>query len=191
MFLPQSAAQWHAALNDLPAVLFLLAFILDIAAGITKRESLRASAYWTLVIGAGGAILALLSGLRAESTIEHGGSVHLVMERHKTLAIAVTVLFIGLAAWRMWRRGTFGTSERRAFLGVSAFGVLGLLWTAHLGGTVVYEFGGGVPTTVLEGALQERSMSHSHDEAEEESHDEGATSADQERTPGAAEHEHE
>ncbi len=73
----------------------------------------------------------------------------------------------------------------------SALGVLGLLWTAHLGGTVVYEFGGGVPTTVLEGALQERSMSHSHDEAEKQSHDEGATSADQERMHGAADHEHE
>ena len=190
MFLPQSAAQWQAALNDLPAVLFLLAFVLELVAGITKRESLRATAFWTLVIGAGGAILALLSGLRAESTIEHGGSVHLVMERHKTLAIAVTILFVGLAVWQMWRRGVFASGERRAFLGVSAFGVLGLLWTAHLGGTVVYEFGGGVPTTVLEGALQERSMSHTHGETEEHG-DEKAASPDQEQAPAAADHEHE
>ena len=104
------------------------------------------------------------SGLRAANTIDHGGSVHLVMARHQTLGITVTVLFIALAGWRLWHRVAMTTGERRAFMTMSGVGVLLLLWTAHLGGTVVYEYGGGLPTEVLEGALQERQREHSHEQ---------------------------
>ena len=164
MFFPQSVAQWHAALNDFPALLLIMALGVDIAAAATKRESLRAVAFWSLTVGAVGTLAALISGLRAEDSIDHGGSVHLVMERHETLAIAVTLVFVALAAWRIWRRSAMATGERRAFMAASGLGVLLVLWTAHLGGTIVYEFGGGVPTPVLEGALQERQREHSHEQ---------------------------
>ncbi len=164
MFFPQSPAQWHAALNDFPALLFVLAFGFEIAATVTKRESLRAAAFWSLIVGATGGLLAVGSGLRAANTIDHGGSVHLVMTRHQTLAITVTVLFIALAGWRLWHRVAMTTGERRAFMTMSGLGVLLLLWTAHLGGTVVYEYGGGLPTEVLEGALQERQRGHLHEQ---------------------------
>ena len=164
MFFPQSAAQWHAALNDFPALLFVLAFGFEIAAALTKRESLRAAAFWSLIIGAAGGLLALGSGLGAANTIDHGGSVHLVMSRHQTLAITVTVLFIVLAGWRLWHRVAMTTGERRAFMTISGLGVLLLLWTARLGTAVVYEYGGGLPTEVLEGALQERQRGSLHEQ---------------------------
>ena len=164
MFFPQSPAQWHAALNDFPALLFVLAFGFEIAAAVTQRESLRAAAFWSLIIGAAGGLLALGSGLLAANTIDHGGGVHLVMARHQTLAITVMVLFIVLAGWRFWHRLGMTTGERRAFMTMSGLGVLVLLWTAHLGGAMVYEYGGGLPTEVLESALQERQREHSHEQ---------------------------
>jgi uncharacterized membrane protein len=170
--LPDTAAQWHAALNDFPSLLFVLAVLFDLFGEATKRDSLRATGFWMLVTGAFGALLALISGLMAEGSIEHGGSVHMVMERHETMAIWATVLFVLLAAWRIWRRGALGPRERPAFLTISALGALFVLWTAHVGGTIVYGYGGGVPTPVLQGALEERTTGHTHAPGEE--HDEPA-----------------
>jgi uncharacterized membrane protein len=175
MFFPQSAAQWHAALNDFPSLLFIVAFGFEIAAAITKRESLRAVAFWSLMVGAAGGLLALVSGLRAEDTIDHGGSVHLVMARHETLAIAVTVLFVALAGWQLWHRAGMTTGERRAFRMLSGLGVVLVLWTAHLGGAMVYEFGGGVPTEVMQGALTERERGHTHEQGTDPSSGDSAT----------------
>ncbi len=165
MLWPQSAAQWHAALNDFPSLLFVLAFAFELAALAAKRESLRTVALWSLSVGVGGSLVALFSGLRAANLIDHGGSVHLVMARHQTLAVAITILFAGLAVWRIWRRTGMRSRERSAFLTVSGLGVVALLWTTHLGGAIVYEYGGGVPTEVLEGALQERQRGHTHESA--------------------------
>lgn len=193
MFFPETAAQWHAALNDFPSILFILALAFDLAGSATRRESLRAAGFWTLVIGAAGAIAALSSGLIAEETVEHGGSMHLVMERHETLGISITVLFVGLAVWRIWRKGQLGPRERPTYLTMSAVGVLAVLWTAHLGGTIVYEYAGGVPTRALEGALAERAADHEHEPGEEHEApaDTSEQSSDHTDPPGTPAHEHE
>src|SRR3989442_5688183 len=50
--------RFHAAVNDLPAALLLVTVLFDVAAWLTKRDSLKAAALWTLwagVIGGGGA----------------------------------------------------------------------------------------------------------------------------------------
>ncbi len=162
-----SFAELHAALNDLPVVLLLVSILFDVVGGATKRESLQTAGFWTMMTGAGGILLALVSGLRAEGTIEHGGSVHLVMERHETLAITTTVLFLALALWRLVRHRGMTTTERPVYLMVGTLGVLFLFWTAHVGGTIVFRHGGGIPTEVLQGALQERTLEHTHAPGEE------------------------
>src|SRR2546423_290956 len=50
--------RFHAAVNDLPAALLFVTVLFDIGAWLSKRESLKAAALWTLwagVIGGGGA----------------------------------------------------------------------------------------------------------------------------------------
>jgi len=177
----QTPAELHAALNDFPAVLLLVTLAFEVAGGLTRRESFRAAGFWTLILGAAGAVLAVISGLRAESTIEHGGSVHMIMERHETLAITVTVLFGLLAAWRIWRR-TMGGRERTAYLLGLGLGGLLVIWTSHIGGTMVFQHAGGVPTAVLEGALAERAVPHTHSPGEE--HEQGTAEADSTTAPG-------
>src|SRR2546423_1668213 len=49
--------RFHAAVNDLPAALLFVTVLFDIGAWLSKRESLKAAALWTLwagVIGGGG-----------------------------------------------------------------------------------------------------------------------------------------
>lgn len=194
-----SAAEFHSAINDLPIALLLMSLVFDISGSWTKRESLKAAGFWCLVVGAAGALLALITGLRAEASIEHGGTVHIVMERHKTMAIAITVMFSALAAWRIWRRGRMGPQERPTYLAATAFSALILFWGAHLGGTIVYRHGGGIPTEVMDAAMADRAAGHAHAPGEEHDHDDASpsdsasadsTTGDHTHAPGTPAHEH-
>lgn len=170
----QTPAELHSALNDLPVILLIAAVAFDLLGTATKRDSLKAAGFWSLVGAGMGALVATITGLLAEKSIEHGGSVHLVMERHKTLAISATVLIVALAAWRIWRKGLLRPQERSVHLTVASVAALAIVWVAHLGGTIVYRFGGGIPTPVLEAALEERAAGHSHGPGEAHDHGEEA-----------------
>ena len=76
----------HAALNDLPAALLLVAVLFELTSLILRKPALRVVGFWTLVIGAIGGVLAVISGLQAEEHIAHGEAVHRVMETHEKLA---------------------------------------------------------------------------------------------------------
>jgi uncharacterized membrane protein len=196
-----TAAEWHAALNDLPPALFLASVVFDWLGSATKRDTLKAAGFWALVAGVAGAAAAIVSGLVTEDTIEHGETVHQIMGRHETWAIAVSVTFALLAAWRIWRRGVLGPQERPTYLFAASLAALGILYVAHLGGTMVFRHGAGVPTAALQEALTERAEGHHHHEAGEEHEeaehnhaapDSGAAKADTGHThpPGTPPHSH-
>src|SRR3990172_12954800 len=166
-----TAAEWHAALNDLPPALLLASVIFDWLGRAKKGERLKAAGFWALVAGVAGAAFAVTSGLLAEGSIEHGETVHRVMERHETWAIAVGVGFALLAAWRIWRKGVLGPQERPTYLLAATAGALGIIYVAHLGGTIVFRHAGGGPTTALPEAARERTPPHEHAPGEE--HEEG------------------
>jgi uncharacterized membrane protein len=168
----QTAAELHAALNDLPAALLVAALVFEVLGTALKKEPLRTTGFWMLLSGTVGALAAILSGLRAESTIEHGTASHMVMERHESLAITTGIIFGLLALWRVIRRKTMRPRERPAFLAAGFVGVLLLTYVAHLGGNLVFRYGAGVPTATLESALSDRAAGHEHAPGEE--HDHGA-----------------
>lgn len=175
-----SVAELHAALNDLPAALFVAAVVFDIAGGVTKRDSLRAAGFWSLIGAAVGAVLAVISGLSAEDVIEHGSVVHRSIERHQTLAISFTLLIVSLAVWRSWQRGTLPHRPRHLYVALTALGVIGLFWTAGMGGRIMFQYAGGIETRILKAAVAERAAGHVHEPGE----------AEHEHAPGEAEHEH-
>jgi uncharacterized membrane protein len=164
MFLFNTAAEWHAALNDLPPTLFAASVGFDLLGSWFKRESLRAAGFWSLMGGVLGSVLAVASGLIAEDRIQHSEVVHQIMEVHETWAISVSIGFAVLAAWRLWRRGTLPGAERPIYLALGVLGTLAILYTAHLGGTMVFAHGAGVPTAAMEQEIKARAE-HQHDEA--------------------------
>lgn len=176
MFLWQTAAEAHAAINDLPPVLFVASVLFDLAARVTRRDSFRAAGFWTLMLGVLGSVAAVISGELAEDTIEHGEAVHEMMGKHETMAISVAVLFTLLAVWRLWRRGNFSSMEQVLYLVVGLGGAGMVTYTAHLGGNIVFRLGGGIPTAVMQEAIEERSAGHHHHggEADEHEHNEAA-----------------
>jgi uncharacterized membrane protein len=182
----------HAALNDLPAALLLVAVLFDLAGTVLNRPSFRTVGFWTLLTGAVGGALAVISGLQAEEHIDHGEAVHRVMETHEKLALITLGVFAVLAVWRIVRERRMGSTERAAVLVASLGGVGVLLATAVYGGKLVFEHAAGIPTEVLQAEMHERSEGHHHHgaegegEAEEHEHSAPAIGADSVAGPGAA-----
>ena len=164
----------HAALNDLPAALLLVAVLFDLASAVTRRASLRTAGFWTLVVGAAGAALAVVSGLQAEEHIAHGEAVHRVMETHEELALITLGVFVVLALWRIVRERRMGGTERAVVLAASVGGLVALLATAVYGGKLVFDHAAGIPTEVLQAEMHERAEGHHHHGGEGEADEHGA-----------------
>ena len=152
----------HAALNDLPAALLLVAALFELLALATRKESFRQVSFWTLIAGAIGGVAAVLSGLQAEEKISHGDAVHRVMETHELLGFITLAIFGVLAIWRIWRERRMGTTERALAVALSLGGAGVLIATAAYGGRLVFDHAAGIPTEVLTSELQERTGSHEH-----------------------------
>jgi uncharacterized membrane protein len=154
--------QLHAALNDLPAALLLVAAFFELLALATRKESFRQVSFWTLIVGAIGGAAAVLSGLQAEENIAHGDAVHRVMETHELLGFITLGIFGVLAVWRIWRERRMGTTERAVALALSIGGAGVLIATATYGGRLVFEHAAGIPTEVLTSETAQRAQEHEH-----------------------------
>ena len=184
----------HAALNDLPAALLLVAVLFDLAALATRRPAFRVVGFWTLVVGALGAGLAVLSGLQAEDHITHGEAVHQLLGTHEDLAFITLGVFAVLAIWRIVRESRMGSTERGLTLVLSLAGVGVLVATANYGGRLVFDHAAGIPTTVLEAEMHERMEGHHHQggetDGDADDHAAPAMTADSAAAPDSAGHSH-
>lgn len=186
----------HAALNDLPAALLLVAVLFDLASVLLRRPALRVAGFWTLVAGAAGAILAVVSGLQAEDHIAHGEAVHQLMETHEELALITLGIFAVLTLWRIVRETRMGGTERAIVLALSVGGAGMLMATAVYGGKLVFDHAAGIRTEVLQAEMHERSEGHHHhggaegdaDEAAEHAAPDSAVPAPDSTTPGGHTH---
>jgi uncharacterized membrane protein len=177
----------HAALNDLPTALLLTAVLFDLAGLSGRRPLLRQVGFYTMLVGAVGAVAAVIAGLQAEEHIAHGEGVHEVMETHEKLALITTGIFLLVVLWRLVRERKMGNAERAAstFLSLAGLGVL--IATGVYGGKLMFEHAAGVPTAVLQEELHERSEGHHHhgDEGAEPAHSDSSAGAEQ-----AEDHDH-
>lgn len=171
------APRLHAALNDLPAALVLVAVLFDLGAWVTKRESLKAAALWTLWAGVIGGWAAVIAGLIAEDAIEHGEAIHDLMERHENLALITMGLFTLVLGWKLLRRARLTPIEELALRGASVVGLIGIMWVGAIGGQLVFEHAAGIKSDLLKAELRDREAS-----------DSSGRGPDHEHAPGAPEH---
>src|SRR5256886_15529892 len=76
--------RFHAAVNDLPAALLFVTVLFDIGAWLTKRESLKAAALWTLWAGVIGGGVAGNARPPTGDGIEQGGAGPQLVGEHET-----------------------------------------------------------------------------------------------------------
>ena len=161
MFLGYDWPRLHAAVNDLPPALLPMSVLFDLLGIWLKRESLRAAAFWTLLAGVLGTVAAIGAGLMAEDVVQHSEAAHTIMGTHKTLAFIVLAIFGILAVWRILRRGVWSSTEQPIALTAGVIGVLILVYTARLGGELMFDHAVGIPTARLEQIPAERA-GHEH-----------------------------
>lgn len=154
--------RFHAAVNDLPAALLFVTVLFDLGAWLTKRESLKAAALWTLWAGVIGGWVAVIAGLEAEDVIEHGEAIHDLMETHETLALTTMGIFTLVLAWKLVRRGQLRRAEELGLRGLGVAGLVGIVWTGMIGGKMVFEHAAGVPATTMQAEIQDRAAGHHH-----------------------------
>lgn len=159
----------HAALNHFPVALLLVTVLFDLGALITRRESLRAAALWTLWAGVIGGWAAVIAGLQAEDVIDHGQAIHDIMEPHETFALVTMSVFTVVLVYKLFRRGNLSRTEQMVSRALSLAGLVTVIWTAWLGGKMVYEHAAGVPTAALEPEIRDRTLRarghHHHEQA--------------------------
>ena len=165
--------RFHAAVNDLPAALLLVTVLFDIGAWLSKRQSLKAAALWTLWAGVIGGWVAVLAGEQAEDAIEHGEAIHELLETHETLALITMGIFTVVLVWKLFRSERLTPPEETGLRMLGVAGLVTLVWTGVIGGKLVFEHAAGVPTGMMKAEIENRAAGHHHDAGEGEEHGHG------------------
>src|SRR5256884_6744918 len=148
--------RFHAAVNDLPSALLLVTVLFDLGAWLSKRDSLKSAAVWTLWAGVIGGWIAVLAGLQAEDVIEHGEAIHELMETHETLALTTMGIFTAVLAWKLFRRARLTGAEEVGLRLLGVAGFVAIIWTAVIGGKLVFEHAPGGPPPAPRGGEEKR-----------------------------------
>ena len=187
--------RFHAAVNDLPTALLLVTVLFDLGAWLTKRDSLKSAALWTLWAGVIGGWVAVLAGLQAEDAIEHGEAIHELMETHETLALTTMGIFTAVLAWKLFRRSRLTGAEEVGLRVLSLAGLVTIIWTGVLGGKLMFEHAAGIPTATMQQEMENREAEHHHEAGEVEEHEHAAPADTAKRAghthpPGTPPHKH-
>src|SRR5713101_7414386 len=166
--------RFHAAVNDFPAALLLVTVLFDIGAWVTKRDSLKSAALWTLWAGVIGGWVAVLAGLNAEHVIEHGEAIHELMETHETLALTTMGIFTVVLTWKLYRRAKLTSAEEVGLRVLSLVGLVTVVWTGVLGGKLMFEHAAGIPNAMMQVEMENREAGHHHEAGEAEEHEHAA-----------------
>src|SRR6059036_1957303 len=187
--------RFHAAVNDLPAALLFVTVLFDLGAWVTKRDSLKSAAVWTLWAGVIGGWVAVLAGLQAEDVIEHGEAIHELMETHETLALTTMGIFTAVLAWKLFRRARLTGAEEAGLRVLSLAGLVTIVWTGVLGGKLMFEHAAGIPNATMQQEMENREAGHHHEAGEVEEHEHAAPAdtakgAGHTHPPGTPAHKH-
>jgi len=181
----------HAALNDLPAALLVVAVLFELGSWGLKRESLKWAALWTLWAGVIGGWAAVFAGELAEKEIEHGEAIHELMETHETLALTTMILFTVVLGWKLWRRFRTSHAEEWALRLLSIAGLVLVIATGVYGGRMMFEHAAGIPMKTMRAEIEDREAGHHHEgEAEEQTHPAAGRDTAHHDAPGTPPHSH-
>ncbi len=149
--IPAWAPNLHAIVVHLPIGIWVGAVAADlIGVAFTRAAKADAAASFLYPLGAAFAVMAYLTGQRAAAAVLIPGMATPFVEDHENWALATTILFVLVAALRLWARRRPESRSRPLRMLLAAAGVLALLalvGTGERGARLVFEHGIGVIST--------------------------------------------
>ena len=141
-------AQLHPIVVHFAVALLLVAPACDALGMLLHREALLHAGRWNTLLGAGAAVLAVLTGLGAESVVDQGGAGLPLLQLHRALGFLLAAIWVPVAAWRgSVSRVALPLRLRTVYLTLSFVGAAVVLVQAGLGSTLVYRHGVGLSTS--------------------------------------------
>lgn len=135
----------HPLLVHFPIALLTMSLFFDAIGLATKRGELLRTGWWTLAAGTIGLLATVISGLLAEQSVVISAPAREHFERHEQIAFFVSGLYAFLFLWRVAHRTQLPPQREWLFVISSLVGVVAIWLGAWYGGTLVYQFGVGVP----------------------------------------------
>ncbi len=137
--------QLHPIAVHFAVALLLVAPACDALGMVLRREALLLTGRWNTLFGAGAAVVAVLTGLAAQSGAEHGGAGVPLLQLHRALGLLLAAVWVPLAVWRgAVSRVSLPIRLRTLYLTASFVGAAMVLVQAGLGSTLVYRHGVGL-----------------------------------------------
>jgi len=129
----------HPSLVHFPLALLPLSIGADLLGRATGSEELSELGRRTMPLAAVGGLIAGVAGLMAQSEVNAEGAAMDLLKTHRTLNLGLVAIAGGMAAQRVRRE-----KPSAAYLGLGLAGIAAMLYSAYLGGSMVYHHGVGV-----------------------------------------------
>ena len=133
----------HPLIVHFPIAYLVGAALFYLLAWVFRKDSFATAAFWMLVLGFGGILLAAASGLYAEPGVMVARSVreHLLLP-HKKFMITTGILTLLVTIWAVIDR-PFPKKMRAGFMILFLFLLLALTLGGDLGARLVYDYNAG------------------------------------------------
>jgi uncharacterized membrane protein len=146
----------HPMFVHFPIAFLVAFFVLDVMGAFGYKAQWRSVASWFLYLGTLAAMATVATGIIAASTVEHGGNVHDIMERHEHIGVTVLILSCVLSIWRMSVKNLICDIKNSIFMMLSTALCILIFLGADLGGLMVYKYG------VSVAGVHQESHDHNH-----------------------------
>lgn len=130
----ESMTQLHAASAHFPIGLLVSSALFEIAGILFRRDDLRATAFWTSLLGTAGAVGTVVVGFLGNPFADDKGEMAAKVLLHQRVGVATVIVFGLLALWRVLRRNQFGRGEAVVHALATLIGVGVVSFTGYLGG---------------------------------------------------------
>jgi uncharacterized membrane protein len=123
----------HPSVVHFPLTMVPLTLALDAIGWLTGRQAFCDTARALMPVAAASAMVAGAAGLLAQESVHAEGKAHDLLVTHRNLNLGLTAAVTGLAVTRSGRR-----EPSTGYLLTGLLGVAGMMYTAYLGGKMVY-----------------------------------------------------